>query len=52
MSGFVLDASIALAWCFADEATPKTIKLLERLETETAFVPAIWPLEKINVINL
>lgn len=48
--GFVLDASIALAWCFADEATDQTTQLLERLELETALVPAIWPLEISNIL--
>jgi predicted nucleic acid-binding protein len=47
---FVLDASIALAWCFADEETPATIKLLERLETEQAFVPTLWTLEVGNIL--
>ena len=48
--GFVLDASIALAWCFADEASPKTSALLDRLAVETAMVPAIWPLEIGNIL--
>lgn len=48
--GFVLDASIALAWCFADEATSQTTQLLDRLELETARVPAIWPLEISNIL--
>jgi predicted nucleic acid-binding protein len=47
---FVLDASIALAWCFHDEATPATTKLLEKLETTVAFVPALWSLEVGNVL--
>ena len=47
---FVLDASIALSWCFNDEASPETWKLLERLEQETAFVPSLWPLEIGNIL--
>lgn len=47
---FILDASVALAWCFSDEMTPTSMKLLERLETETAFVPSIWPLELGNIL--
>jgi len=47
---FVLDASVALAWCFSDEATPKTNALLECLETNLAFVPALWTLEIGNVL--
>lgn len=49
---FVLDASIALSWCFADEATNHTWKLLERLEQETAFVPSLWSLEVTNILIL
>jgi predicted nucleic acid-binding protein len=47
---FVLDASVALAWCFSDEATPQTTALLESLESKKAIVPAIWPLEIGNIL--
>jgi predicted nucleic acid-binding protein len=47
---FVLDASIALSWCFPDEITQTTIGLLESLAVETAFVPAIWSLELGNAL--
>jgi predicted nucleic acid-binding protein len=50
MNGFVLDASIALSWCFADEANKTTAQLLDRVATETAIAPAIWPLELGNVL--
>ena len=39
---FVLDASIALAWCFSDESTAFTHKLLVQLENDIALVPTIW----------
>lgn len=45
---FVLDASIALAWCFGDESSPAADLALGRLATEEAFVPSIWPLEVAN----
>jgi predicted nucleic acid-binding protein len=49
MAGFVVDASAALPWCFADEATPWTEALLDRLQGgEEAFVPAHWPAEVMN----
>ncbi len=35
-AAFVVDGSIAMAWLFHDEATPKTRGLLNRLATETA----------------
>jgi len=35
-AGFVLDCSIATAWPFHDEATPKTTALMNRLATTCA----------------
>lgn len=48
--GFVLDASIALSWCFSDEATELTSFLLEKLESEKAHVPQLWTLEVGNIL--
>jgi predicted nucleic acid-binding protein len=45
---FVIDASVALAWCFEDEATPYADVVLSRLEHEEAVAPSIWPLEVAN----
>jgi predicted nucleic acid-binding protein len=45
---FVVDASIALAWCFDDEATAATESILERLVLEGGIAPAHWPLEVAN----
>jgi len=47
---FVVDASVALAWCFEDEATPYAESVLDRLQQTAAVVPAIWPLEVANVL--
>jgi predicted nucleic acid-binding protein len=47
---FVLDASIALSWCFADENTHFTQELLVQLENNIALVPAIWSLEVGNIL--
>jgi hypothetical protein len=41
MSGFVMDASVALAWCFNDEATETTRALLDRFGGERAEVPSL-----------
>ena len=49
---FVLDCSIAMAWLFHDEATPRTAALLNRLATETAVVPAWWSVEITNVLAM
>ena len=40
---FVVDASITLAWCFAD--------VLRRLLTEGGLAPAHWPLEVANALR-
>lgn len=50
--GFVLDASIALSWCFKDESTASTDQALKQLEIEQAFVPEIWSLEISNILIL
>jgi predicted nucleic acid-binding protein len=52
VTAFVLDASIALAWCFADEATPATDALLSRLADEDAIAPALWRLEVANALTM
>jgi predicted nucleic acid-binding protein len=46
----VIDTSIAMAWCFEDEATQATEAVLDRLRDDQAAVPAIWPLEVANVL--
>jgi len=48
----VLDASVALAWCFRDERTEATAELLERVQTDAAAVPSLWHLEVVNVLAL
>lgn len=52
MTELVLDASVALAWCFKNEATEAADRVLERLAAEEAYVPAIWHLEIANVLAL
>ena len=51
-ASFVLDCSIAMAWLFHDEATPKTSALLNRLASEAALVPAWWFIEVTNVLAM
>ena len=52
MTAFVLDCSVAVTWCFEDEATPEGDALLDRLAGETAAVPTVWPLEVGNVLAM
>jgi predicted nucleic acid-binding protein len=47
---FVLDSSVALAWCFHDEANPYADAIAARFPKIQAVVPAIWPLEVANVL--
>lgn len=46
----VVDSSIALSWCFEDEASPETDALFERVRDHGAVVPALWHLELGNVL--
>ena len=52
MIELVLDASVALAWCFDNEATEAADHVLERVAHDTAAVPAIWHVEVANVLAL
>ena len=48
---FVLDASVAVAWCFEDEATKVTEGVLDLISAGAeALVPSIWPLEISNAL--
>jgi predicted nucleic acid-binding protein len=44
----VVDASVALAWCLADEGDEYAERMLARVALETALAPAHWPLEVAN----
>ena len=46
----VLDCSVAVAWCFDDEATPQLDGLLDRVQRDGAVVPSLWTLEITNVL--
>jgi len=48
---FVIDASVALAWCFDDESSLVADRVLDRLESEEALAPAHWPLEVANALR-
>jgi predicted nucleic acid-binding protein len=44
----VIDASIALSWCFADERSYQSQKILEKVILNGAVVPNLWHLEVCN----
>ncbi len=47
---FVLDCSVALAWCFPDENAPYPQAILDSLIDARAVVPSLWPLEVANAL--
>jgi predicted nucleic acid-binding protein len=47
---FVLDNSVAMTWCFEDEATAPTDALLAHIMVSGAVTPAFWALEATNVL--
>jgi predicted nucleic acid-binding protein len=49
---FVLDASVAMTWCFTDQASANADALLDRLGREEAVVPSHWALEIANILAL
>jgi predicted nucleic acid-binding protein len=49
---FVLDSSVAMSWCFRDEAAVPTRKLLDGMGITLAVVPAWWYVELANVLAL
>lgn len=50
VSGFVPDALVAAAWCFADEPTPESDALRESLGERRALVPQLWHVETTNLL--
>jgi predicted nucleic acid-binding protein len=47
---FVIDASITMSWCFADESAPYSRGVLQSLLDTYAEVPALWLFEVANVL--
>ncbi len=47
---FIIDSSVAITWCFEDEATKDTDALLSRLIYDGAHAPSLWALEVLNVL--
>ena len=53
MSSFVLDASVAISWCFPGDPTEDTLysrRVLNSLTSDDAVVPEIWAFEIANSI--
>jgi len=41
VSALVIDSSAALSWRFEDEASPRSVALLEQIRDEGAVVPGL-----------
>jgi predicted nucleic acid-binding protein len=50
LTGVVIDASTALAWCFPDESSDFADSVLVALEGRTILVRAVWALEIANAV--
>ena len=50
MTGLVLDASVAMTWCFPDENSPFAERVLDSLRTGACFVPGWWAIEVANAV--
>lgn len=50
MSALVLDCSVAVSWCFQDQADDFADHVLDEIGTKGAAVPTLWPLELANVL--
>jgi predicted nucleic acid-binding protein len=48
----VIDASVTLAWCFPDEATPHADALRGRVTVVGAVVPPHWRIEIENTVRV
>lgn len=49
----VLDNSVTMRWCFGDGSSKDldyAASVSRRLQTEAAWVPALWALEVVNVV--
>lgn len=51
MTGIVLDASMAMSWCFEDEWTPESDRVLQMVRDNGSLVPPLWDLEVANVLS-
>ena len=50
MTAIILDSSVALSWCFEDEASPEMDAIYERVRDEGGIVPGLWHVEVGNVL--
>ena len=47
-----IDASVAMSWCFPDEADGYAFAVLDALPDSTAMAPSLWPVELANALAM
>lgn len=52
MNRYILDCSVTMAWCFADEKSDFASAARDALSEWSAIVPNHWPLEVANVLAI
>lgn len=52
MTVLVLDASVAVSWCFPDRRTAFTTRVLREISDGFAVVPGLWALEVGNALGV
>jgi predicted nucleic acid-binding protein len=56
MRSFVLDCALTMTWCFQDETSDYSDRVLDYLgsnsEENQAMVPSLWSLEVVNVLRV
>jgi predicted nucleic acid-binding protein len=50
LTGIVVDASVALAWCFPEEASEYADRILVALEGHAILIPPLWAVEITNAV--
>ncbi len=50
MESLVLDASVAMTWCYPDEHSDLAYKVLDAMEHRQAVVPSLWAVEVANAL--
>ena len=50
MEGIVVDASVALVWCYPDEHRAYAYRVLDALEDRQMMVPSLWAIEITNAL--
>jgi predicted nucleic acid-binding protein len=49
---FILDASVALAWIYANETTAAILRVFDELKASDAWIPALWRWEVANALQM